>query len=142
MSAMLNTDTLYIAASNRQLSPSLIEYSIGGSKVGVGCGVKVGVSVGTVVGVRVIVLVGTGVGGLTEPVARSAKKVMIAPMAKTRISNPRAMGRLSVISGNRGSLTLEVFDLLAATGWARFRPQTEHLTAFSLTRDPQVGQSF
>jgi hypothetical protein len=31
---------------------------------------------------------------------------------------------------------------LVETGWARFRPQTGHLRAVSLTREPQVGQSF
>jgi hypothetical protein len=95
-----------------------------------------------VVGVSVTVLVGTAVGGVTDPVARSAKNVMIAPTAKTRINNPSAMGRLRVISGNRGSLTPEVFVLVDAAGWTRFRPQTEHLVAVSLTREPQVGHNF
>jgi hypothetical protein len=102
----------------------------------------VGVSVGMVVGVIVTVLVDTGVGGVTDPVARRAKNVMIAPIAKTRINKPSAMGRLRVISGNRGSLTPDVFVLLGAAGWTRFRPHTEHLVAVSLTREPQVGHNF
>jgi len=115
---------------------------MGGSSAGVGWGVAGGVSVGMLVAVGVTVLVGAGVGSATVPVAFNAKKVMIAPIARTSIKIPSAMGRFKVISGRRGSETPADFALEAGTGWVRFLPQTGHFCAESLTREPQVGHNF
>lgn len=112
--------------------------------VGVGRGVDVVVGVGgvgVVVGVTVRVTVGVAVGSTTRPVSRRVKNTNTAPMPRKRANNIRATGKLNVISGIRLPCTAFVFckDFSPPV---RLLPHTRQRVASSLTRVPQVGQSF
>ncbi len=96
-----------------------------------------GEGVRVVVGVTVTVAV--GVGWTTCPVWFNMVNTAAAPMARIRTINPSATGRLRVISGMRGPWI--DFAEVAAVGVSE-RPHTRHREAFSLTRVPQVGQTF
>lgn len=124
----------------KQLSPPAMVYSTGGMGVNVGSGVGVKVGVGVVVIVGVVVGDGTGVGSNTRPVDWRVKKTAAAPTVMNKANKPRATGRLRVSSGIFVPCTgLGVFEAMAAPNSV---PQTTHLTAFSLTRVPHVGQIF
>src|SRR4030067_2759518 len=105
-------------------------------------GVVVGVAgVDVVVGVTVRVTVGVAVGSTTRPVSCKAKNTRTAPIPRKRANNTRATGKLNVISGIRLPCVAFVFceDFSPPV---RLLPQTRQRMASSLTRVPQVGQSF
>jgi len=139
-SAILRTDTWKLKAIRLHVSPSLMEYSTGGS------GVRVGNRVGVIVGVELCIKVGEGlivaVGDIVAilPEFLRKRKIIPAPIARVNKINPRALGRLRETSGNRW-------------GWIRFvevpgglcvkvLPQTGQRVAFSLSLVPQVGHTF
>lgn len=95
--------------------------------------------VGVVEAVGVIVTVGVSVGAIAASAGwRIAKYTKVAPMAINRASNPKATGKFNVITGIR-------FPRLIWAGLEELLkslPQTRQREASSLTRVPQVGQSF
>jgi hypothetical protein len=106
--------------------------------VGVSVMVRVMVALGDKVGATTVT---PGFGGVTAGVVpRVTKYTRTAPMATNNASNPSAAGRLKVTSGMREPCTGfaargPAFGLISLPHtWQRF--------AFSLTRDPQVGQIF
>jgi hypothetical protein len=136
---MLLVETLKVAAILPQKSPFFTTYSMGGKGVRVGARVAVADGEGVMVIVAVGVIVTVAVGWTTCPVVRRTVKTTAAPMARIRTINPKATGRLKVTSGMRGPW-IDFADS-AAVG-VSVRPHTRHRVAFSLTRVPQVGQTF
>ena len=141
---MLLMETLKEKAILPQLSFSLTIYTMG---VGVSVGgrgvlVSVAVPVSVTVGVMVAVRVGGTLFVAEEAVGRVKRNTPPPPAPKIMISKPIITGRLRVTVGMRGPVTDWSdlpFDLAEGV---RDRPQTWQRVALSLTRVPQVGQTF
>ena len=116
-------------------------YEIGGSGVKVGRGDAVIVGARVCVWVGVVVMVGVTVGSTTLPLLRRMPKTTAAPIPTSRITKPKAIGKLSVISGRRGPW-MDLFSLPEGEALLKVCPQTWQREALSLTFEPQVGQVF
>jgi len=116
-------------------------YEIGGSGVKVGSGDAVKVGSRVCVWVGVVVMVGVTVGSTTLPLLRRMPKTTAAPIPTSRITKPKAIGKLSVISGSRGPW-MDLLSFPEGDGLLNVCPQTWQREALSLTFEPQVGQVF
>ena len=108
-----------------------------------GC-VAISVTVGVTVTVGLTVAVPDS--GVNSPVASAGcpgcktRKMTTAPRVIKRANNPKAAGRLRVISGSRLARTSA--DFFESAVVSSSVPQTRHLVADSFNLVPQTGQSF